>query len=897
MQPELVVTRMNTTRTTWNLTEYESQMEYVSYEVEYNDSYYENYTDIGYDFDIYDEQSMSDIKLLLVNPMVSLGKMVTVSLINTTFKPYDYAFIIRTASQSACERVIRITNSRCKFNLMNFKWYIRLYIRSASTQDLKKDDVKIEKMDGSIDTSNITQLDTTCKDWSMSGDCSDTEVFQTYMVCRPITGQSIPLWSPEFIPHSEIFDCFLGCPANCSCTLRGGVLMSSCNDDPIYSTGIVWNAPGQEDYFGVRFEGNINRIGKNAFSSYSFSEGVVAFLLTSDDQSVRILETDCFSGFGNLSELYLNYNGIQVLKNGSFNFLRNLQLLELDWNDLEIIGVKAFSHLANLQVLSMRRNQINYLPFGTFSCLHSLVFLKLQYNQIQHLQPGLFKGMHRLEMLDLSNNQIHKLQSYTFRGLISLRLLYLKGNGLQTLSDSAFVREDVHFAEDNLHSLCDVDGNDILQLSGNCHVQNPTVTSSNVEQNIQNHSSSSICHLDLVKLTGNDLKDFSFDSFNGLTNSSLEVDHDWLCCFVKDSFCEVPTRERKTTNFLTCNRLLPNNIARILLCLFCAFALIGNIVVIIWQLNLNARKSVQPFLIANLAVSDFLMGMYMLIIASADMYYGDYFPAKTETWRNSYTCLLAGTLSMVSSELSMLLVTLISLDRLMGIRFTFSNLRLDVKRASFIVTLIWFVSLILGLIPVFAKSSLNYELSEVCVALPLSMKVVYTKEGGRGIRQGVIEYYYSVSQSGMYYSIAVFIGLNSLCCLFIAICYIWIFVTVKTTALHAGRHCAKREEVRMAMKMAVIVLTDFCCWVPVIIMGILVQTGIKEIPPVANAWIVTLVMPINSAINPFLYTLSTVLADRYHKTKAKWRLRHTFKHTSEIPLSSHETVTVPVSSY
>ena len=326
--------------------------------------------------------------------------------------------------------------------------------------------------------------------------------------------------------------------------------------------------------------------------------------------------------------------------------------MNLDWNDIAVIDTNVFLHLVNLHYLNLERNKISLLPLGVFSCLRSLLNLLLNDNHLQRLEPGIFLGMTKLETLYLSRNMIQVLESRTFDGLVNLQFLYLSGNNLQSLSENAFLVQGGIFVE---HT-CRTNKNFTLQ-------ERNTIMAMETQKTLK-----------LVSLTENDLIDFSFQSFKDLINVSVEVDHDWLCCFLEDSHCVVPNRERKTTNFLTCNRLLPNPIAMVLLLIFGCLAVIGNVSVIIWQLCSKAHKKVQPLLITNLAIADFLMGIYMLIIASADVYYGDYFPAKTETWRNSSMCLAASTLAMVSSESSILLVTLISLDRLMGIRFTFSKL-------------------------------------------------------------------------------------------------------------------------------------------------------------------------------------------------------------------------------
>ena len=62
--------------------------------------------------------------------------------------------------------------------------------------------------------------------------------------------------------------------------------------------------------------------------------------------------------------------------------------------------------------------------------------------------------------------------------------------------------------------------------------------------------------------------------------------------------------------------------------------------------------------------------------------------------------------------------------------------------------------------------------------------------------------------------------------------------------------------------MFLLVLTDFCCWVPIGALSVLVQAGVVEVHPVAYAWIATFILPINSSINPFLYTVGDVIAGK-----------------------------------
>ena len=76
-----------------------------------------------------------------------------------------------------------------------------------------------------------------------------------------------------------------------------------------------------------------------------------------------------------------------------------------------------------------------------------------------------------------------------------------------------------------------------------------------------------------------------------------------------------------------------------------------------------------------------------------------------------------------------------------------------------------------------------------------------------------------------------------------------------------------KEQIRMTTKVAAIVLTDFACWFPIIILGILVQAGALTLPPSVFAWCVTFILPINSAINPYLYTIAAVISK--HRKQAQ----------------------------
>ncbi|PFX13963.1 Relaxin receptor 1, partial [Stylophora pistillata] len=81
--------------------------------------------------------------------------------------------------------------------------------------------------------------------------------------------------------------------------------------------------------------------------------------------------------------------------------------------------------------------------------------------------------------------------------------------------------------------------------------------------------------------------------------------------------------------------------------------------------------------------------------------------------------------------------------------------------------------------------------------------------------------------------------------------------TVREIRARAQSAQAKRERA-LAKRVFFIILTDFLCWIPIIAIGIKSHVEKTFDPPGDLAvWIAVFALPINSAINPFVYTLST----------------------------------------
>ena len=284
-------------------------------------------------------------------------------------------------------------------------------------------------------------------------------------------------------------------------------------------------------------------------------------------------------------------------------------------------------------------------------------------------------------------------------------------------------------------------------------------------------------------------------------------------------------------------------------------AFFGNLLVILWRIVDTEENRVHSFLLKNLALADMFMGVYLLAIAIMDArWQGEYFKHDHE-WRSGWGCRIIGVLSMLSSEVSVLILTIITMDRFICIVFPFKFRRLTYKSAVFTCTGVWVFGIVISVIPI---TGLNYfydksgdfgfySRSAVCLPLQLS-------EG---------------TPAGWEYSTSFFIGMNFISFTFILVAYLSMFLTVKRVT-HAVRSTNLNRESAMAKRLVFIVMTDFCCWMPIIIISILSLTGNFNDPDkIAYVWIAVFVLPLNSSLNPILYTFSTDRAKRSLSHKGK----------------------------
>ena len=688
--------------------------------------------------------------------------------------------------------------------------------------------------------------------------------------------------------------CSYRCPFDAECRLgEKGVTVHHATDGGVFMREFHYPPLTKSLRFA---DGMLQTLNNDAFAELAGSVNLTC--LHFNDMMLERLEPGAFSGLEELQGLDLSHNKLIKISSVMFEGLADLVILELSDNTINSIATYAFERLIQLRGLFLSGNHLSVIKSEMFEGLirllslnldnntlneispvvfdrlsGSLEYLNLANNSLQYISADILQGLKRLERLFLNNNALKEIPLGAFEGLMNLFGLVLSNNHIIYLHVLTFQNQTrlewldlshnrIRFLPDGLFQNLVVLNN--LNLAGN---RLSKLDSSNLFQKC--------IILKTLNLTQNDLMWITKDVFNDLNSSAnVIVDYYATCCFVTSANCKygLPGSE-----YLTCGRLLQYSFLRVGIWTVGLATLLGNIVVLYSRCRRNQQSNkVQLLLITNLSIADLFMGVYLMTLLSVDLYFKEYFPSHSESWRKSILCRTAGAVSILSSEVSVFLITLISIDRFLGIKYPFSRYRLCTKSARLVACTLWLLAFVISLTSFIlgGTDSDIYPISEICVGLPISRNNFYETQVTSFRPSSTFsdtiettEHGLIGSKVGMYFSIAIFTGLNLICFLIVGSCYLLIFIGVRQSAKRSARSIDSKEEIRMAMKMSLIVLTDFCCWVPLALLSILVQSGAVTVNPVSYAWIATFIVPLNSAINPFLYTLATKTSEYLSKMR------------------------------
>ncbi|CAH1781175.1 unnamed protein product [Owenia fusiformis] len=581
----------------------------------------------------------------------------------------------------------------------------------------------------------------------------------------------------------------------------------------------------------------------------------------------KFIERETFRGLPNLLELDMIRNDITDILGKAFEYLKMLEILKLSRNSFTKLHHNVFQGLGSLKELRIGYNSVPLeLEDGCFEDLRNLNDLILTYTDLQGtLNASMFKGLVSLKKLDLASTSSHTIDHAAFRHLGQLETLVLSRNNLTRLSQGIFTglgnlsKLEIHenaipiALDDN----CFKDLEKLKDLSlSQTKIQGGKLTTSMFlglhTLKVLNLKSCNIHTINketfkyLVNIDTIDLRDNTFSKteyvptmFNILPSlQSLKSDHMEICCIASN----VLECDPQPDYLSSCAYLIKSDILRVSLWTIGVLILLGNLIAIVLRLNeKNESSNINCIMIMNLSIADFLMSSYIFIIAAVDVKFRGVYAENRYDWVNGRICMLAGFTASLSSEMSVFILVAMTFDRFFKIVFPFkSKLHLNQCSAYIVMSFGWTLCVILSGLPLLP---LNYFgpyafFSQSGFCLPL----ILTDFNFKGW-----EYSFSI------FNVTTLVGF-----ILIAGGYLGIFASTFIRRASIRRHT--NREVKMARKMLWIVATDFCCWVPISILGFLALQGV-QLPGEIFAYISIFVLPINSAINPMIYTFSNLSYD------------------------------------
>ena len=473
-----------------------------------------------------------------------------------------------------------------------------------------------------------------------------------------------------------------------------------------------------------------------------------------------------------------------------------------------------------------------------------LVYLNLARCRLTQIENILLRNLHAL---DLSYNQIVSVDANDVKKFPKINVLSLAGNPIFFLFDSeessaVFTAVTLQKLDLSFVEMSELDPR-VLNLFPKLQLLN--LSHSNVHH-VQGQGFQSLTSLQVLDVRGCPLTVIPKSIFRGLDSlHRVLADNYKLCCpatLPADAVvqeCLAPADE-----ISSCDALLRSDLYRFSLASFASLATVGNALSLILRVFVlkGRQQSGYTVFVTHLCVSDFLMGAYLVIIGAADRIYMNTYLWEDTEWKNSVACKVAGFLSLLSSEVSASIICLVTVDRFLVIQFPFSRLRFQQNSAKLACLMLWTMGTVLAAVPLLPTASTwqFYSQTSICIPLPVT-------------RQDF---------PGHDYAFAVMIILNFVLFLFIAAGQLAIYMAVRSQSMAETKDGDKRsKDLAVARRLFTVVVSDFLCWFPIGLLGLLAS---KDVPVSGevNVAMAIFVLPLNSSFNPFLYSLSIIQARR-----------------------------------
>ena len=282
--------------------------------------------------------------------------------------------------------------------------------------------------------------------------------------------------------------------------------------------------------------------------------------------------------------------------------------------------------------------------------------------------------------------------------------------------------------------------------------------------------------------------------------------------------------------FNPCGDLLGSDALRVCSWIVLILALLGNSVKMFVLVMSKRKITIAKILMCNLAMANLCMGLFLCMLASADLYSLGVYQNFAVRWQYRVGCRIAGFTSIFSTELSVFVLTVITVERYYTIVHPLKpNKHLRINQIIILMVLGWVFSLTMAVLPLLPYGVSSYQ--KVAICLP-----------------------FEVESTGSKTYVTCLLATNGLAFFFVLFCYGRMYCSLGGAG---SGDSINRVERRVAKRMAMLVITNFACWFPIALVSLIAIYGTTLIGLPAAQFFLVFVYPINSFTNPYLYAIGT----------------------------------------
>lgn len=358
--------------------------------------------------------------------------------------------------------------------------------------------------------------------------------------------------------------------------------------------------------------------------------------------------------------------------------------------------------------------------------------------------------------------------------------------------------------------------------------------------------------------------------------------------------------------FSSKDKLIDNTFLNIMIWVMAVFSIIGNLSVLAQKFReirhddyrLNNLSKIHNFLVMNLAVADLIMGVFLLILGIQTVLFNGKYCRLDKSWRSGRVCILLGIMATISSESSIAMLAILSSYRLYCIHSPFKSRDVTVKRAALYAAIAWIIAIAVAVIPILPSFS-DHFVSHIWISPnPYFTSDVINRTTAQSFYSILNSYipstniansfaweYFGDKFSKLHSNYEIFgyfgyYGTHAVCLpkifvttedpaweysfvlmtlnfvLFVYIVVLYFLMSKprllrqkSTLPKKRGKSPAKNVQKRVALLVA----SDFACWVPCCMIAFLRLGGVN-VSNTVYAFAAIILLPINSALNPVLYS-------------------------------------------